>query len=162
MKWTIALAALLLAGGGCLDTNGGGTGEAPLAISPTVVEGMGMITFSGPVAAVGSEALRFAVGSNVTLVYAEIEWEDEAQDIDLALASPSAGMTGNAQNFDHIAEGGSPGSPDSPHSLTVVAPEAGEWQASAFANGAAAAVEYRVVVTMFHGEASVPAGYSAL
>ena len=121
-----------------------------------------MITASGPMLAVGGEPVLFSVASNVTLVYAEIVWEDEVQDIDLALASPSAGMTGNAQNFDHVASGGAPGSPDSPHSLTVVAPEAGEWQASAFANGAAGMVEYRIVVTMFHGEVAVPAGYSAL
>jgi hypothetical protein len=162
MKWTMGLALVaLLALGGCLD--GGGDGqEIPVTVMPTVVEGMGMIVVSGPVAAVGGDTLLFTVGDNVTLVYAEIEWEDDVQDLDLALASPNAGMTGNAQNFDHVAEGGSPGSPDSPHFLVVVAPQPGEWQASAFASGVAGAVEYRIVVTMFHGEAAVPEGYSAL
>lgn len=157
--------AVALASAGCLEA-GGGAGEDGeddlMADPPTVVAGTGMITASGPVLAVGGESLAFSVGSNVTLLFAEIAWEDEVQDIDLALASPSAGMTGNAQNFDHVAASGSPGSPDSPHSLTIVAPDAGEWQASAFANGAATMVEYRIAVTLFHGEASVPAGYTAL
>jgi hypothetical protein len=165
MRWTLGLAfALALAFAGCLDPRpGDGAAEdRPAWDAPTVVDGTGMITASGPVLAVGGESLPFTVGSNVTLAYAEIVWEDEVQDIDLALASPSAGMTGNAQNFDHIASGGAPGSPDSPHSLTIEAPEAGPWQASAFANGVSGMVEYRIVVTLFHGEAAVPPGYSAL
>jgi hypothetical protein len=163
MKWILALAsAALLAFSGCLDGGAGDGNDLTVPEPPEVVRGMGMITASGPVLAFGSTALEFTVGSNVTLVYAEIVWEDPVQDIDLALASPSAGMTGTAQNFDHVAESGSPGEPDSPHSLTVVAPEPGLWQASAFANGAASMVEYRIVVSLFHGEASVPAGYSAL
>lgn len=166
MKWTMGLAfALISAFAGCLDGGRGGDsqgGDDRLLEQPTVVEGTGMITASGPVVAVGSESVLFSVASNVTLVFAEITWEDPAQDIDLALASPSAGMTGTAQNFDYIEQSGSPGMPDSPHSLTIVAPEAGEWQASAFGNGAAGMIEYRIVVTMFHGETEVPAGYSAL
>lgn len=165
MKWMTSLAfALALAFAGCLEAGGredmaeDGTRMEP----PTVVEGTGMITASGPVLAVGGETMAFTAGSDVTLVFAEIAWDDEAQDIDLALASPSAGMTGNAQNFDHVASGGAPGSPDSPHSLTITAPEAGEWQASAFGNGVAGMVEYRIAVTLFHGEAAVPPGYSAL
>lgn len=165
MKWMMGLAfALALAFAGCLDAGAGSDGAQDRARMepPTVVAGTGMITASGPVLAVGGESMTFMAGSNVTLVYAEIAWDDEVQDIDLALASPSAGMTGNAQNFDHVASGGSPAAPDSPHSLTVVAPEAGEWQASAFANGVAGMVEYRIVVTLFHGEVAVPPGYSAL
>ncbi|MHB1262776.1 MAG: hypothetical protein ACYC2H_13800 [Thermoplasmatota archaeon] len=163
MKWTTALAfASLLALGGCLDSGGGSEDEASAPIDPTVVRGAGMITASGPVLAVGGESVPFSVASNVTLLFAEIAWDDEVQDIDLALASPSAGMTGAAQNFDFVAQGGSPGDPDSPHSLTIVAPEAGEWQASAFANGVAGALEYRIVVSLFHGETAVPAGYSGL
>jgi hypothetical protein len=160
---TLLLALALLMASGCMSPGGRDSGDdRAMADLPTVVEGTGMITASGPVLAVGSAAVPFSVGSNVTLVFAEIQWEDEVQDIDLALASPSAGMTGEAQNFDYVAQSGSPGMPDSPHSLTVVAPEAGEWQASAFANGVASMVEYRIVVTLFHGEVAVPAGYSAL
>jgi hypothetical protein len=164
MKWTIGLAAaLLLAFAGCLEAGGGGgTRDAALAEPPTVVEGTGMIVASGPVVALGGDSMPFTVEANVTLLYAEIEWKDEVQDIDLALASPSAGMTGTAQNFDYVAQAGSPGMPDSPHSLTIVAPEPGDWLASAFANGAATMVEYRIVVTLFHGEAELPGGYSAL
>lgn len=163
MKRTLALAAAaLLAFSGCLDGGGGDGRDVLVPDPPQVVEGMGMITASGPALAFGSTALEFTVAANVTLAYAEIVWEDPVQDINMALASPSAGMTGTAQNFDHVAESGSPGEPDSPHSLTVVAPEPGLWQASAFANGAASMVEYRIVVSLFHGEAAVPAGYSAL
>jgi hypothetical protein len=110
----------------------------------------------------GGESTAFEVTSNVTLLYAEIAWDDPVQDIDLALASPDAGMTGTAQNFDYVAQGGSPGAPDSPHSLTIASPTAGDWQASAFADGAAAMVDYRVAITLFHGETAVPAGYTAL
>jgi hypothetical protein len=106
--------------------------------------------------------MNFTVGSDVTLVYAEMAWEDPVQDLDLGLASPDAGMTGTAQNFDHVAKGGMPGAPDSPHSLTIVGPAPGEWLATAFANGAASMVDYRIAVTLFHGETTVPDGYTAL
>lgn len=163
MKWTTGLALVsLLVLGGCLDSGNGSDDGVMAPIAPTVVRGTGTITASGPVLAVGGESIPFTVGDNVTVLFAEIAWDDEVQDIDLALASPSAGMTGTAQNFDFIAQGGSPGAPDSPHSLTIVAPEPGAWQASAFANGAAGAIEYRIVVSLFHGEAQVPDGYSAL
>lgn len=152
----------LLALGGCLDTGGGSDNGPVEPAGPTVIRGTGMITASGPVLAVGSESLPFSIGPNVTVLFAEIAWDDEVQDLDLALASPQAGMTGAAQNFDFVAQGGSPGDPDSPHSLTIAAPEAGEWQASAFANGAAGAIEYRLAISLFHGEAAVPDGYSAL
>lgn len=153
-------AALALAG--CVSGPSAEPASAPAAEPPTVLRGEGMVTASGPMVAVGSQGFPFRVESNVTLLLAEIQWEDPVQDLDLALASPSAGMTGTAQNFDHVAEGGSPGAPDSPHGLTVEAPETGDWQASAFANGAGAAVSYRLAITLFHGEATVPGGYSAL
>ena len=164
MKWNAALlaAAVVAAVAGCLEQDGEGADEGVGSVPPTVIRGVGMITASGPVLAVGGESMVFQVGSNATVLHAEIVWEDPVQDIDLALASPSAGMTGTAQNFDHVAQAGSPGEPDSPHSLTVVAPQEGEWQASAFANGAAGMVEYRIVVSLFHGEAAVPDGYTAL
>jgi hypothetical protein len=162
MKSTLVLTALaLLAFAGCLDSEDSDR-ERIVPEPPQVMQGMGMITASGPVLAFGSPALEFTVASNVTLLYAEIVWEDAVQDINLALASPSAGMTGTAQNFDHVVEAGSPGEPDSPHSLTIANPEPGLWYASAFANGAATMVEYRIVVSLFHGETVVPAGYSAL
>ena len=163
MKWILALGISALLFGGCLDSGASDLIDGmPVAEAPTVVKGTGMITASGPVLAVGGESLAFSVGSNVTLLYAEISWDDSVQDIDLALASPSAGMTGTAQNFDYIVQAGSPGAPDSPHSFTLATPEAGAWQASAFANGAATMLEYRLAITLFHGEAEVPAGYTAL
>jgi hypothetical protein len=164
MTWTTGLAvAVLLAFAGCIGSpDDGAARDDTVPDSPSVVEGTGMIVASGPVLAVGGDSMPFNVTGNVTVLYAEIVWEDEVQDIDLALASPSAGMTGTAQNFDHVAQAGSPGMPDSPHSLTVIAPEPGAWLASAFANGAATMVEYRIVVTLFHGEVAVPDGYTAL
>ncbi|HUR24587.1 MAG TPA: hypothetical protein VM327_01045 [Candidatus Thermoplasmatota archaeon] len=163
MKWMVSwscVLAFVLAG--CIGGDANDRRSESGTVPPSVVDGTGMITASGPVFALGGESLQFTVEDNVTLVFAEIVWEDEVQDLDLALASPSAGMTGNAQNFDHVASGGAPGSPDSPHSLTIVTPETGAWQASAFANGVGGMVEYRIVVTMFHGESAVPVGYSAL
>lgn len=142
---------------GPVDANG-----EPLDAAPQVIKGTGTITASGPVLSLGDAGIPFGVGANVTLLYAEIVWSDPVQDIDLALASPAAGTTGTAQNFDIIANGGSPGAPDSPHSLTVANPAQGEWQASAFANGAAAMLEYDVAITLFHGETAVPPGYTAL
>jgi hypothetical protein len=143
MKLAFAFAVPLLLAAGCLE--GARDDDPPVATPPTVVRGAGMVTLSGPVLAIGSEATPFAVAPNVTLLYAEIVWDDEVQDIDLALASPSAGMTGTAQNYDHL-----------------VAPEPGEWQASAFGNGVAGMVEFRIAITMFHGETTVPDGYSGL
>src|SRR5688500_6855980 len=118
MKWTSGLALALLALGGCLTAGGGDDAGLPPPAAPTVIRGTGMVTASGPVLALGSGATPFLVAENVTLLHAEIAWDDEVQDIDLALASPGAGRTGNAQTFDRVGAGGSPGAPDSPHSLT--------------------------------------------
>lgn len=169
----IALAVclvVLLALAGCSDGSDGGpspsTGpvddDRPIAASPQVVKGTGSITASAPVVSLGSSGVPFTVDSNVTLLFAEIVWTDPVQDIDLALASPDAGVTGAAQNYDFIASGGSPGLPDSPHSLTIPNPVQGSWLASAFANGAAVMVEFDIAVTLFYGESSVPSGYTAL
>jgi hypothetical protein len=169
MRTAPSFLLLLVALAGCSD--GGGPGDGPLLVDdegnplpaePTVIHGTGSITASGPVLAVGGASTAFTVPDNATLLYAELEWDDPVQDLDLALASPDAGMTGTAQNFDLRASGGMPGSPDSPHSLTVPMPAAGAWQASAFANGAGAMADYRVAVTLFYVETAVPAGYTAL
>ena len=157
-------AALLALGAGCISNRPAGGPSAAAAEPPTVLVSEGQVVASGPMVAVGGAdgAYAFSVDPSVTLLLAEIQWEDPVQDIDLALASPSAGMTGTAQNFDHQAEGGSPGAPDSPHRLAVEAPEPGDWQATAFANGAGTMVEYHLAITLFHGETAVPDGYSAL
>jgi hypothetical protein len=158
-----ALAAALCLAAGCLAPRPEGGEEAAAWPPPTVLRTGGLVVASGPMVAVpGGDTYAFAVAANVTLLLAEIRWDDPVQDLDLALASPSAGGAGRVQNFDHAASGGSPGSPDSPHSLEVDVPETGEWRASAFGNGAAAAVEYRLALTLFHGESDVPAGYTAL
>jgi hypothetical protein len=172
MRLILTLAVTsLLALSGCLDGDGDGATSSSSSSTvppdvtpgqPTVVHGSGTITASGPVLAIGGASIPFTVDGNVTLLFAEIAWDDPVQDIDLALASPSAGMTGAAQNYDHLATGGMPGAPDSPHSLTLPAPEAGGWQASAFANIVAAQIEYRIAVTLFYGETAVPEGYTAL
>lgn len=159
----LALAAALLAlGAGCISDRPA-SGPAPAAAQPpTVLLSEGQVAASGPVVAVGGDSYPFSVDPSVTLLLAEIQWEDPVQDIDLALASPSAGTVGGAQNFDHQAKGGSPGMPDSPHRLLVEAPEPGDWQATAFADGAGAMVTYHLAITLFHGETAVPDGYSAL
>jgi hypothetical protein len=159
----VLLAALALAlGAGCLSDRPGASVAAPAAQPPTVLHGEGQVTASGPMVAVSGEPYGFDVGGNVTLLLAEIQWEDPVQDLDLALASPSAATTGGVQTFDHVAEGGSPGAPDSPHRLAVEAPETGDWQATAFGDGASAMVPFTLAITLFHGETSVPDGYSAL
>jgi hypothetical protein len=155
-------AALLALGAGCLSTSPASGPQPAAPEPPTVLVSEGQVAASGPMVAVGGDSYPFTVDPSVTLLLAEIQWEDPAQDLDLALASPSAGMTGTAQNFDHRAEGGSPGMPDSPHHLLVEAPEPGDWQATAFGNGAGAMVDYHLAVTLFHGETAVPDGYSAL
>lgn len=158
------LAGLLLTlAAGCLsDRPAQGPGPSQAAEPPTLLHAEGQVTASGPMLAVGGAPFTFPVAANVTLLLAEIQWEDPVQDLDLALASPSAGTTGTAQNFDHRAEGGAPGAPDSPHQLAVEAPETGDWQATAFGNGGGAMVEYRLAITLFHGETAVPDGYTGL
>lgn len=178
MRWLLcmrlpALVAILMAAAlaGCLgddDTGIDGPGVGPdnddentnSTAEPDLFLGTGSIAASAPVFALGSGGVDFNVKEGATLLLAEIRWDDPAFDINLALSSPDAGETGTARNYDHVANGGSPGSPDSPHSLTVEAPKAGAWGASAFANGAAANVEYEIVVTVFFEGDAVPEGYS--
>ena len=143
------------------DTSAANNATARL---PEVFQSDGSITASGPVVGVGGADPSFAVGDGATLIYAQIQWDDATQDIDLALGSPTAQTTSQAgeTQFDHRAEGGAPGSPDSPHSLTVASPEPGDWFPGALASGAAAQVDYHIAITVYYAETEVPEGYTAL
>jgi hypothetical protein len=110
----------------------------------------------------GAAALEFTVGPNATLIHIELEWDSAALDLDLHAKEPGS----DATTWQHSAEGGGPGSPDSPHNLTIAMGEAGTWEgawtAGIFANGAASNVNYRIVASVFHGETALPEGYTAL
>lgn len=145
------------------DDNTGGTNVTE---SPQTFQGDGVITASATVITTGGDPLDFTIGADATLLFAEIRWDDPVQDIDLALRSPDAGMTGQSANYDYIKRDGMPGDPDSPHSLTLTPSDladkawSGGWQASAFGNGVSANVEYEIAVSVFYGETSVPDGYT--
>lgn len=132
------------------------------APEPKVFTGSGTATASTSVGGFSSGGLEATVEQGATLLYAELQWDDPVADLDLALSSPSSGSAAGEINYDHSASGGSPGSPDSPHSLTIESPEAGGWVGGAVANGAAADVQYTIVATVFYGETAVPGGYTAL
>ncbi len=136
--------------------------DADLPPMNVVTSGSGMITLSagGLSATQGGGAV--VVEPDARILFVEWAWDDPLVDLDGALGSPSAGTTQDVQNIDHTASGGAPGSPDSPHSLTILAPEPGTWAVSMTANGAATNVEYRFAATVFYAADAVPEGYSAL
>lgn len=117
---------------------------------------------AGPLS-VGGTTSDFKVDEGATLVFAELKWDSPVIDLNVALRSPAAGQTGTANNFDHTGSGGNPGMPNSPETLTISGADvlAGDWQGTAFANGAAAEQDYQLAVTVFYGATEVPAGYTA-
>lgn len=139
-----------------------GAGTNNTTLEPAVFDGSGTATVSTSAGGLSQGGLDFTVDPGATLLYAELAWDDPVADLDLALASPASDSQAGEVNWDHSAEGGMPGSPDSPHSLTLESPQDGTWQGGAIANGAAANVAYRIAVTVFYGETSVPEGYTAL
>lgn len=143
-------------GPGNSGAGGNGTGE------PIVLTGTGMtgVTAGQPGASAGfaGEGADFDVPDGAEVLLAEIRWNDPVQDVNLGLSSPSQEGT-SPRSYDHVADGGSPGTPDSPHSITVGNPEEGTWQLTAFGNGASAAMEYEWAVTIFFDD--MPAGYTA-
>lgn len=110
----------------------------------------------------GATSLEFDV-ANATLVYVELKWDTQF-DLDLCVVSPSSGSTaGQADNCIAGGSGGMAGSPDSPVHMTLTSPEAGHWKANPISGpGGAVNVNYEIAVTQFHGETTVPAGFSAL
>lgn len=170
------LLALAVAFSGCAsdskDEQDPGTGDGGSVVNnttvgPKVFTGTGTVVASAGTSQTGGGGfsqggLEFAVEVGATLLFAEIEWDDPVQDLDMGLASPESGSAAGERNWDHTASGGMPGAPDSPHSLTIPSPLAGDWFGGALANGASGNLPYRIVVTVFHGETSVPEGYSAL
>ncbi|HUR63163.1 MAG TPA: hypothetical protein VM241_01645 [Candidatus Thermoplasmatota archaeon] len=161
-------ALLLLAGcaGTTTTTSGNGTTtlSATLPAKPQVLSDDGTVT-AGIGARVsftlGAPGVTPGVQGNATLLYVEMAWAGPT-DLDLCVHTPSSGMTGTAQNCDGKGGGGLPGMPDSPIRLTYTAPEKGAWSVAPTVNGAAAQTDYRLRVTLFHGETTVPAGYTAL
>ncbi len=167
----VALALVLVTGSGCLAEESPPVVEMPEAesgnetaapnIAAVVFQGSGTVAASaGPVAASNGGGVA-DVDAGATLLYVEWRWDDPVQDLDGALSSPSAGSTGGVENLDHTAEGGAPGSPDNPHSLTLSSPEVGQWGVSMIANGAAGQVDYEFRATVFYGATTVPDGYTA-
>jgi len=176
----LGLLVLAAALAGCADDDSGDGDNGPTTttqipggnetLEPFVKAGTGSSGTSagagGTGVSLGGSGGDFAVEENATLIFAEIRWDDPAQDIDLALDTPDGPDQSGQDFFDHTHEGGSPGMPDSPHSLTVTPADAtdwaGAWRVAAFGNGPAADVPYTWAVTVFYGETAVPEGYSAL
>ncbi len=143
-----------------------GTPDSPAPtedLLPESTRGSAVVTGAGVEGAsggFGGAAATITAREGATLLYAEIQWADPVFDIDLALSSPAEDHSANPVMYDHTVSGGSPGSPDSPHSITIQAPAAGEWLGSAFANGVGVEVAYDVALTVFYGETTVPDGYT--
>lgn len=163
---------------GCSDDNGG-DGGTPTGAPPTDddnetaqdttfrlngTSGVGAGVPMGPSLSSQGDSLDFTVEENATLIFAELAWDDPVVDLDLALRSPNAVDQGNIQTYDHTAQGGGPGQPDSPHSLTLTGADVvpGDWRGTTFASGASAGVPFRMAVSVFYGETEVPEGFSAL
>ncbi|MBW3582327.1 MAG: hypothetical protein KY455_04440 [Euryarchaeota archaeon] len=58
--------------------------------APVVFKGEGQVTAGAVGASLGSGGVEFTVESGATLLFAELAWDDEVQDLDLSLSSPSA------------------------------------------------------------------------
>ncbi len=129
------------------------------ATAPKVFRGTGTVVASAGPLATSQGGGTATVGDGATVLFVEWRWDDPVQDLDGALSSPSAGETQGVENIDYTASGGSPGNPDSPHTLTISAPEIGDWSVSMIANGGSAQVEYEFAATVFYGD--VPTGYTA-
>ena len=173
MRFALLVAATLIMGAGCLDDNTPTDTTTPgepvmmeNATMPQVSRGVGNTGVGagagGTAANLAGTGGAFTVSENATILLAEIKWADPVQDIDLSLDTPDGPDASGNDFFDYTATGGSPGAPDSPHSLMISAPETGEWRLTGFGNGPAAQVDYSWVVTIFYGETAVPDGYTAL
>ncbi len=164
----ILAVAVLVMFSGCLSAdpadNGDGTGTGGPEDTPgnEVAVGSGTVVASAGVIATSQGGGQITVQPGARLLYVEWVWADPVVDLDGALSSPSAGDTQGVQNIDHTATGGTPGAPDSPHSLAIVAPDVGVWTISMIANGVAANTGYDFAATVFYDTDAVPDGYSAL
>lgn len=174
------MAVLLVMTAGCVRDADDGNGTSmptdgnggQLMQDPVVRNGTGTIDRSvttpvgGGIAQGSTES--FMVNASATLVHAEFRWDDDQFDLNGALDDADTEDTGGQDTFEHTDDGGSFGSPNSPHNITVAPGDveddawAGEWRLTAFANGAAIGLEYEWAVTVFYGETTVPDGYSAL
>lgn len=177
MRLAILLATLALLFAGCSDDDGGDTTPTPtptpdgdgapmedMVFRLNGTSGVGAGVPGGGSISSQGDSLDFTVEENATLLYAELAWDDPVTDLDIAVRSPAAQDQANVQTYDHGVQGGGPGQPDSPHSLTLSGSDlmAGAWSATAFANGASAGVPFRLAVTVFYGADAVPEGYTAL
>lgn len=165
----IWILAAMLALSGCLSDNSDNPDvvddEVPDTTSNETAEfkitkGVGSITAAAGPLAIGTGGTPFTVQPGATLLYVELRWSDPVQDIDLGVASPSAGTIGGTPNYDNTVTGGAPGAPDSPHSFTLANPEAGDWSMTAFANIVSAQIDFEMAATVFYGASSVPEGHT--
>ncbi len=170
------LAGLLLLLPGCVSSDDDGATPIPDdavdadgdgKADPRVIDGSGTIAAGAgtPVVSTsnGGGSADFAVSANVTLLYAEMTWSSPIVALDLCIHAPSDGQTQGVDNCGAVADGGGPGTPSGHVEYELANPEAGEgWSINPYLDGPAAQQEYQLKVTLFYGETSVPAGYTAL
>ena len=170
-----AIAALLLSG--CTSSPGDDPAQLPSETvdadgdgraDPQVIDGSGTIEAGAGTPVVsfntGGSAAEFTVSDNVTLLFAELAWSSPIVALDLCVHAPSDGVNeAGVPVCGVVQDGGGPGTPSGLVTYELAAPEAGAgWSLSPYLDGPAAQQDYQLKVTLFYGESSVPAGYTAL
>lgn len=176
LPWTLAFALLALPG--CMSDGGEEDGgdvptdpsdpNPPAGASPVVHDGSGSVT-----AGVGNDqagsfyfgagGAAFNVPVNATLMFIELAWDSPALSFDLCVHAPADGDIQGTPICGASVDGGGPGTPTGLVTYTLQAPAPGDgWTATASPDGPSANQAYQLKVTLFFGETSVPAGYSAL
>ncbi len=126
----------------------------------TIVAGAGtpVVSFAN-----GADALAFDVPDNATLLYVEMSWSSQVIALDLCVHAPADGFTQGIPICGIVQDGGSPGMPKSPVTVTIADPEIGSgWQVSPYPDGPAAEQPFKIAYTIFLNQTAVPDGYTAL
>ena len=173
----LAFLAVGLLLSGCMSSPGGEPAPIPAETvdadgdgraDPQVLDGSGTIEAGAGTPVVsfntGGAGAEFAVSANVTLLFAELSWSSPIVALDLCVHAPSDGTNeAGVPVCGVVQDGGGPGTPTGLVTYELASPEPGDgWSLSPYLDGPAAQQDYQLKVTLFYGEASVPAGYSAL
>lgn len=103
--------------------------------------------------------MYFDVNVNATAILVEVAWAPPF-DLDVKIAPAEDSALAGSSGSTYVSEG-MPGMPDTPLRHMVEAPKPGEWLVMPHANGAAAQIEYKTVVTVFY-DGMPPDDYSGL
>lgn len=160
--------------GGAATTTPSGPDDAPPAPAPTVAAypysgkltaaaGAPDVGYLSPTGGQDPHVFAFQVGSGAQGLVVELRWADRMHDLDLEVAAPGCdGNTGVGPCL--FADGGSPGSGDSPVRFEVTDPEmlamSGDWRLMVWAKNAVNA-DFDGVISIFYNAPPAP-GYTAL